>query len=140
MLDKNDVIKLMKELNLPQSEYWITAGAGLVMHNIKETTRDIDLGCTTELANYLIENGCKFEYDRDGTRILKVNENVEAFENWFVDQIDNMNGISVASILSIRKQKVKLGREKDLQDIKRIDEFLNVQAITVLYQESENIF
>lgn len=140
MIDKNDVIKLMKELNLPQSEYWITAGSGLVMNNIKETTRDIDLGCTTELANYLIENGCKFEYDRDGTRIVKVNENVEAFENWFVDQIDNMNGILVASILSIRKQKVKLGREKDLQDIKRIDEFLNVQAITVLYQESENIF
>lgn len=57
MLDKNDIIHMRKELNLPQCEYWITAGSGLVMHNIKETTRDIDLGCTTELANYLIENG-----------------------------------------------------------------------------------
>lgn len=127
MLDKKDIVKLVKELNLPQNEYWITAGSGLVMHNIKDTTRDIDLGCTTELANYFIDHGCKFEYDSDGTRIVKVNSNVEAFENWFVDEIENMNGISVASILSIRKQKEKLRREKDLQDIKRIDDFLNTR-------------
>lgn len=126
MLDKNDVIDLMKQLNLPQNEYWITAGAGLVMHNIKETTRDIDIGCSTALTNHFIEQGCKFEFDHDGTRIVKVNETIEAFENWAVDQIEIINGISVASILSIRKQKERLGREKDLQDIKKIDEFLKI--------------
>ena len=123
MLDKNDVIQLMKELNLPPNQYWITAGAGLVMHNIKETTRDIDIGCTTALTNYLIQQGCEFMYDSDGTRIVRVNANIEAFENWAVDEIENVDGISVASILSIRKQKEKLGREKDLEDIKMIDEF-----------------
>lgn len=123
MLDKNDVIQLMKELNLPPNQYWITAGAGLVMHNIKETTRDIDIGCTTALTNYLIQQGCEFMYDSDGTRIVRVNANIEAFENWVVDEIENVDGISVASILSIRKQKEKLGREKDLEDIKLIDDF-----------------
>ncbi|MDT8715351.1 hypothetical protein IAI10_01505 [Clostridium sp. 19966] len=49
MLYKEDIIKILKDVDLPLNEYWITSGAGLVIHGVKETTRDIDLGCTTNL-------------------------------------------------------------------------------------------
>ena len=42
MLHKEDIIKVLRDMNLPLGEYWITSGAGLVIHGVKEATRDID--------------------------------------------------------------------------------------------------
>ncbi|ERI95024.1 hypothetical protein HMPREF1982_00510 [Clostridiales bacterium oral taxon 876 str. F0540] len=55
MLYKEDIVRILKEMNLPLSEYWITSGAALVMHGVKETTRDIDLGGTTSLVEQYID-------------------------------------------------------------------------------------
>jgi len=75
MLCKDSIIKIIKGLDLPLNEYWITSGSALVMHGVKEAANDIDLGCTISL--------------------------------W-----------------ELKKQKSKLGREKDIRDIKLIDEFI----------------
>ncbi|MFL0248684.1 hypothetical protein [Candidatus Clostridium stratigraminis] len=59
MLNKVDIVKIIKDMKLPLSEYWITSGAGLVLHGVKETTRDIDLGCTTYLVERYLRKGEK---------------------------------------------------------------------------------
>lgn len=124
MLYKTDIIKILKEMNLPLGEYWISSGAGLVMHGVKETTQDIDLGCTTRLVEYFLRKGCKCRTANDNLRIVEVNDKIEILENWLVDKIEFIDGLPVGSLESIRKQKLALGRDKDIKDIKLIDEYI----------------
>ncbi len=111
-------------MELPLNEYWITAGAGLVIHGVKETTRDIDLGCTTHLVELFLKKGCKYIVEKDNTRIVQINDTIEILENWFVDEIVVIDGLPVGSLESIKKQKVQLEREKDIKDIKIIDDYI----------------
>jgi hypothetical protein len=53
MLMKQDVMRILKALNLPHGEYNVGAGAALVIHVVKTETRDIDLGVTPTLFNKL---------------------------------------------------------------------------------------
>jgi|GEM_PF-208241 len=124
MLNKQDIINIMTEQQLSGGDYWITAGAGLVMHGIKTETRDIDIGCTTRLAELLISSGAKYRVLETGERKIVINDLIEVFENWLVDDIMEIDGLCVASIQSIRKQKVELDRQKDWDDIKLIDEYI----------------
>ncbi|MFL0270095.1 hypothetical protein [Candidatus Clostridium radicumherbarum] len=87
MLNKSNIIDILKELNLPTKEYWTTSGAALVLHGVKETTKDIDLGCTTDLVECFIKKGCKYRVVEDNTRIVEVNREIELLENWFVDKV-----------------------------------------------------
>ena len=129
MLCKNEIIKIVSDMNLPSDKYWITAGAGLVIHGVKEFTNDIDIGVTTDLADYLVCNGYKFNRVDDGTRIIKINENLEALENWFVEEIISADGLPVASLESIKKQKIELGREKDIKDINMIEKYIENKGV-----------
>lgn len=124
MLGKEDIIKILKNMELPLNEYWITAGAGLVIHGVKETTNDIDLGCTTHLVELFLKKGCKYIVEKDNTRIVQINDTIEILENWFVDEIVIIDGLPVGSLESIKKQKAQLGREKDIKDIKIIDDYI----------------
>jgi len=126
MLTKEKIAKNSILKGFPKNEYWITAGSGLVMHGVKPHTRDIDLGCSTMLADLLIQQGAKWKLLEDGIRRrIDVSDNIEMFENWHVDDIVEIDGLSVASLKSIRKQKVELNREKDWADISLIDEVIN---------------
>ena len=125
LLTKQNIIDKLKTESYPQNEYWVTAGAGLVMHGVKAETRDIDMGCSPSLADLLIQKGAKWSCLSDGTRRIEANNGIELFENWSVDNIVEIDGICVASLESIRKQKVKLNRVKDWGDIALIDKFIN---------------
>ncbi|NMM63581.1 hypothetical protein HBE96_13025 [Clostridium sp. P21] len=124
MLCKEDIIKILKEIDLPLSEYWITSGAGLVIHGVKEATRDIDLGCTTNLIEQYLRKGCQYRVSYDNLKIVEVSDKIELLENWFVDEIEFIDGLPVGSLESIKKQKMELGRDKDIYDIKLIDEYI----------------
>lgn len=124
-LFREDILRLTKELDFLGEDCWLTSGAALVLYGVKESTRDIDLICTTDLADKLEEQGVPFRRDGlDGTRIFAVSGQVEVLENWRTEEVIELEGLRAASLLSIRKQKEALGREKDLADIRLIDEFL----------------
>lgn len=129
MLLKEQIIKTIKEMDLPTNEYWISSGAGLVIHGVKECTNDIDLGCTTKLIEELLKEGYPHRLASDNTRIMQINDSVELLENWFADEIQIIDGLPVVSLESIKKQKAELGREKDFRDIKIIDEYLKIHRV-----------
>lgn len=122
-MKKEEIVKMLKDMDLPLDEYWITAGAGLVIHGVKETTNDIDLGCTTKLIEHFLEEGCEYTVEEDNSRIVQISDTIEILENWFVDEIVFIDGLPVGSLGSIRKQKVELGREKDIRDVICIDKY-----------------
>ena len=64
-MNKKKIIKRLNELPIPKIEYWVITGSALVLHNIKEETSDIDLGCTTNLINELIKLGYDYKILKD---------------------------------------------------------------------------
>lgn len=125
MFTKQAILNKMRELQYPTNEYWITAGAGLVLHGVKPETKDIDMGCSSLLAETLIQKGATWHRLEDGTIRIEIDGSVEMFVDWFVDEIIQIEGVSVASLDSIRKQKAELNREKDWEDIRLIDQFVH---------------
>jgi len=123
-MKKFEILERLKLLNYASSEYWVVAGSAMVLHGIRETTNDIDLGCTKALADALESSGCKTVVMDDGTRKIKVAEDVEIFENWLFDDVVIIEGIPVISLKGLLEMKKRLGRAKDIEDIELIKEAL----------------
>jgi hypothetical protein len=118
------ISKIKKDLDLPLNEYWIGSGAALVIHGVKETTTDIDLGCTNNLWEHFLQRGYEYRVEEDNSKIIIINGSIEIIKDWFVDEIQFIDGLPIGSLESIKKQKAKLGRAKDVKDIKIIDQFI----------------
>lgn len=125
MLNKEEILCLLKEAAFDIHEYWVTSGAAMVLHGIKDMTRDIDLGCTSRMADELETEGFHTEVLRDGSRRIVFSKTIEVFENWIEDQVILLEGLPVVSIDGMIQMKEKLGREKDQADILLINEFRN---------------
>ncbi len=117
MFDKQSLIQRLKELSFPEKEYWVVAGGAMVLHGFRPQTHDIDLGCSTRLADKLERQGYFVSLCEDGTRKIVYSEDVEIFENWLEGTVELMSGIPVVSVDGLIQMKKKLGREKDLADL-----------------------
>ena len=125
LLGREDVLGIARGIEFMGPECWLTSGAALVLFGVRESTRDVDLVCTKELADRLEAEGYPFRRDGlDNTRIFSINEHVEVLEDWETEEVVEIEGLRSASLLSIRKQKEALCREKDLRDIALIDGFI----------------
>ena len=124
MLNKEEIIRLLKEAAFDAGEYWVMSGAAMVLYGIRDVTRDIDLGCTSKLADELEGGGYPSEVLSDGSRRIVFSEEIELFENWIEDQAVLLEGIPAVSLKGLIRMKEKLGREKDRNDILLIKEHL----------------
>ena len=120
MLKKAEIVGLLNEMAFDSDKYWVTSGAAMVIYGIKESTRDIDLGCTTELADKLEAEGYKVIRLDDGSRKIVYSSSVEIFEDWIEGEVEFFEGVPIVSVDGLIKMKEKLGREKDLADIELI--------------------
>ena len=92
MFDKKSLLQKLEEMNLDRTQYWLITGGAMVLYGAKEQTADIDLGCTSQLADQLQEKGCAVERMPDGTRRIVYDGQVEIFENWLEDQVGRCPG------------------------------------------------
>ena len=121
MFDKHSLLQRLRELPFSEREYWVVAGAAMVLHGFRPQTHDIDLGCSTLLADKLEQQGCAVSRCEDGTRKISYSENIEIFENWIEGTVEIFNGVPVVSVDGLIQMKRKLGREKDFADIALIE-------------------
>mgnify|MGYP003292692262 CR=1 FL=1 len=124
-MTKSDIIKRLQELNFASNEYWLITGGAMVLYDLRSTTKDIDLGCSTALADTLESCGYATTRLPDGTRKISVAEDIEIFEEWIYDRIDMREEIPVISLKGLLEMKKILGREKDFEDIKLIEQKLS---------------
>ncbi len=117
IFDKRSLIQRLKELPFPEKEYWVVAGGAMVLHGFRPQTRDIDLGCSTLLADKLEQQGYSVSRSDDGTRKILYSEDIEIFENWLEGTVEIVSGVPVVCVDGLIQMKKKLGREKDLVDI-----------------------
>lgn len=120
MFDKQSLIQRVKELSFPDGEYWVVAGGAMVLHGFRPQTHDIDLGCSSLLADILERQGYPTTLCDDGTRKIRYSDDVEIFENWLEGEVEMVGSVPVVSADGLIRMKSKLGREKDLADIELI--------------------
>ena len=121
MFDKKSLLRRLQELPFSKNEYWVVAGGAMVLHGFRTQTHDIDLGCSTRLADKLEQQGYVVSRCEDGTRKILYSENIEIFENWLDGSVEIISGIPVVCVDGLIQMKKKLGREKDLEDIALIE-------------------
>ena len=123
-MKKEDILIKLGEFPYRMEGFWLVTGAALVMFGVREETGDIDLGCTTEAADRLEADGYPYRVMEDGNRWFTIDRETEVFENWLCDSVVILDGVPVVSLQGLREMKRRLGREKDLRDIRLIDAFL----------------
>lgn len=121
MFDESSLMKRLQELSLSKEEWWAVAGSAMVLHGFRSQTQDIDLGCSTFLADKLEQLGYVVSYCEDGTRRISYSEDIDIFESWIEGTVEIIKGIPVVSVDGLIQMKKRLGREKDLADIALIE-------------------
>ena len=116
-MDKEEIIEKLKKFPYDTREYWINAGSAMVMHGLRENTEDIDLGCTTALADLLEASGYLCGTGEGGRRRFRYSESIELSENWMYDGTERIDGFRVLTLRGLMIQKQLLGREKDKNDL-----------------------
>lgn len=96
----------------------------MVLYGIRAQTQDIDLGCTSSMADLLEQQGYPITHLPDGTRRISCGEDVEIFENWVYDTVQFVSGFPVISLPGLIEMKKYLGREKDQHDIQLVQAFI----------------
>ena len=122
-MKKADILAKLKEFPYPRADYWVITGGAMVLYGIREETHDVDLGCTSALADRLESDGYAPEALSDGRRFFHVGPDIEVFENWLDGEVVLLEGVPLVSIDGLIAMKRRLGREKDLRDIRLIEEW-----------------
>lgn len=111
-----DIRRRLAELALDTNEYRINAGGAMVLHGLREETRDLDIWCTKKLGDALAQR-CDVQVLPDGTRRFVPAPDVEIYENMLPGETVFLNGIPVAPLEDVLALKRQLNREKDRRDI-----------------------
>ena len=124
-MNKTEIIEILNAFPYDREDYWVVAGGAMVLYGIREQTHDIDLGCSQRMADSLEQDGFLQGFSENGRRRFRYGGQIEIFENWLSDSVISVEGIPVVSLRGLIEMKQELGREKDLKDIRLINEYLN---------------
>lgn len=129
-MNRKEIIEVLNKLDLPKSEYVVLSGASMVMQKVKSKTSDIDISVSKELFG-ILKNNATIVNSFLGYDVYKVNDyEVEFSNNYsFFDKsnVVLINDIYFQDLNSIKKMKENFNRNKDKNDIKKIDLFLDLK-------------
>ena len=126
-MNREELIAGVKALPFAKEDFWVITGGAMVLYGLRDKTHDIDLGCTTRLADELAAQGHPFTIRSNGARKFALDGDVEIIEGWLYDRIEEVEGVPVISLAGLTEMKKSLGREKDLRDIALIEAHLAKQ-------------
>ena len=124
----------LKELNLPKNEYVILGSGPLVIRGLRGNNHDIDILVTKKLWNKLIkEYPVKIKEVKDKKREFMKVGNISISYPWddsnllknVFETADVVEGYKFASLEDIKLWKSYIGRDKDIEDVKLIEQYLN---------------
>ena len=122
-MNRQEILDRLSVFPFDRGEYWIVAGAAMVVYGIREQTADIDLGCSVKMADQLEAEGCLYRKTADGKRWFRTGGSIEIFEAWGRDSVELIGSFQIVSLNGLIEMKQELGREKDLKDIELIRSF-----------------
>lgn len=127
-MKRTEIIERLRAFPYDAADYWVVAGAAMVLYGIRDECADIDLGCSSALADRLEAEAYPHRITPDGNRWFQYGEKMELFENWLYDKVLTIDGCPVISPEGLFAMKQALGREKDLADLSLIRNYLAQKA------------
>jgi hypothetical protein len=126
---KTTLVKITEAVNIPYCELWVNAGGGLVVHGLRETTNDIDAGCSSyyfhRIAIHygLIPKELPKCNNMPAVKYISIPElNIDIHEEAIcgIFNLILVNDVWTYDLHSLLRQKQMLGRAKDQKDIEAI--------------------
>jgi len=120
----------LKDLNFARDDFAIFGSGPMAVRGIKES-RDLDIVVKNQLWKKLIKNH-KVYFSQMGGECLHLGE-IEIFHDWkpwfdnseeLINSSDIIDGIRFVNLKYVLQWKIIFGREKDLKDIRLIEEYL----------------
>lgn len=134
-MELNALLKELEKLKLPKDQYVITSSAALAVHGLRDP-HDIDIIVSDELWKKLTKEN---EVNELPFKSIKLSKHVEVLSSvsHFVDpkiisprvqlkDPDIINGYPYVKLEILKRFKELGKREKDIKDVKIIEEFLAV--------------
>lgn len=125
-MDKQEIIKRLRDLNLPKDEYYVLSRASLVLRGIRKKCSDIDLCISEELFADVKDrlkmtpdkiNSCNFYHLSDSLEIVVDKKSRFNMEKDYEFNLEDIN-----TILAFKESR---NLPKDQQDIVNIKKYLN---------------
>lgn len=122
-MKKKEIIETLNIYNLNKKKYIVISGAALVLQDIIEETKDIDLYVDKEYYEFLLKNyNCIFERTNELDEYCYMIDNIINFGKTFCPKnIKMIDEIKVSSIDDVLELKKYLNRKKDEIIIKKIE-------------------
>lgn len=133
-MNKRQIIETLNNYNFDQKEYVIIASAALVLREIKDKAEDIDITVSPKLKEYLLENyNCQLKSHDKDIEVYNI-DNIIDFSTYNYDKInyDLLENFKIQNLNGIIDFKKKLNRAKDKEDLKLINNYLNIFNINSL--------
>lgn len=70
-MDKQEIFIKLNEFPYSRDDYWVITGSAMVLYGIREETHDIDIGCTSAMADKLESEGYSYKLTESGNRRFK---------------------------------------------------------------------
>ena len=120
-MNRKEILEKLDTLQLPKNEFIVISGASLVLQEIIEETRDIDLTCSKEFYDNL---NWDEKVGAAGIKI-KYKEDIEIGNNFYDNKrIVFCNGYKIANLEHVLDVKKELNREKDKEIIKKLEKII----------------
>lgn len=116
-MKKNEVLNKLKELDLNKEDYIIIAGASLVLHDVIEETKDIDISVSKK-----VYDSIDWEETMGYKNIIKTKDVFEIGTSYYNEKnIDIIDGYQTMNLEECLKVKKNLNRPKDKKIIRQLD-------------------
>ena len=128
---RNEIIELLKKYKFDTKNYIVISGAAMVIANVKYQTNDIDIAVSKEYYNYLLNNyNCEFDcINIYNNKVFFIDNIINFSYDYFDCKYTVIDGIKVQTLDSIKQLKKNLNREKDIEDIKLIDDKIKYRKL-----------
>ena len=124
-MNKIELLNLLETLTFPKDEYYVLSGASLVLRDIKEEAKDLDLCISDELFEQIKEKYNLTDDMKNECGFYKINDNLEIVvnkkEDFKMEIGERYNSEDLQTILNF---KLKRNLPKDKKDIENIKIYL----------------
>lgn len=132
-MNKEEILATLKKYNFDKDKYVVLSTGSLVVQGIKDKARDIDIAVSEDYFKYLLDNyKCELEYAP--TNAYEIDNVINFGTNYYdTENVIYIDGIRFQNLNSVIEFKKVLGREKDINDIKLIENYLNKNVLALAY-------
>ena len=124
-MKKDDLLKLLEELNFPKNEYYVLSGASLVLRGIRKEAGDLDLCISLDLFNQIKDKYGLTDDKKNECGFYKISDNLEVVVNQNENfKMENGEKYNLEDLKTILDFKIKRNKPKDQKDIENIKKYL----------------